>query len=83
MNKQPKQASSNGDVEVEIITPDSYPVKDFEAKHVTSHIWRQSGSYLICQTCEPVHASHIGTDFLLQGTDNKGEPILKRIETSA
>lgn len=41
------------------------------------HEWRQQGPYLVCKSCELVHANYIGTEKLLVGINEKGQPILK------
>lgn len=44
------------------------------------HEWRQEGSRLFCITCPLQHATEPRfTDYLLQGTDESGKPILKKI----
>lgn len=42
-----------------------------------NHEWRQQGFYLICRSCEIMHAVYIGSEKLLVGLDQKGKPILK------
>jgi hypothetical protein len=43
--------------------------------------WIQVGNRLTCQKCNPPHTSEpIPTNYLLQGTDDKGLPILKKLD---
>lgn len=41
------------------------------------HEWRQQGPYLVCKSCELIHATYIGIKKILVGIDEKGKPILK------
>lgn len=41
------------------------------------HEWRQQGYYLICKSCELEHAVWVGSDKLLIGLNDKGQPIFK------
>jgi chromosome segregation and condensation protein ScpB len=44
------------------------------------HDWRQRGSVLFCIACPYEHATEPRfTDYLLQGTDDNGAPILKKL----
>lgn len=42
-----------------------------------AHNYRQEGFYLVCRSCDLVHAVFIGPDRVLVGLEN-GEPILKK-----
>lgn len=42
-----------------------------------THLWHQEGYYLVCGSCDLVHAVFIGNDKLLVGFDKGGQPILK------
>ena len=42
-----------------------------------SHEWRQQGPYLVCKSCELIHAVYIGMQKVITGIDKKGKPILK------
>lgn len=42
-----------------------------------NHLYKQSGYYLICQSCDLGHAVYIGADKIMVGEDN-GQPIIKR-----
>lgn len=42
--------------------------------------WIQDGNRLVCRKCNPQHASEpIPIDYLLQGTDDRGLPLLKKL----
>lgn len=44
------------------------------------HEWRQQGSRLFCIACPNEHGTEgVFTNYLLQGTDAKGLPILKKV----
>lgn len=42
------------------------------------HDWRQQGGYLICKSCEIQHATYIGMEKIMVGTNEKGQPLLKK-----
>ena len=42
------------------------------------HEWRQQGYYIICKSCDLQHAVWIGSERILTGINDKGEPILER-----
>jgi hypothetical protein len=41
------------------------------------HLYRQEGYYLVCRGCELVHAVYIGSEKIMVGQDEKGQPIIK------
>jgi hypothetical protein len=41
-----------------------------------NHIYKQSGYYLICQSCDLGHAVFIGKDKIMVG-ESEGQPIIK------
>lgn len=44
------------------------------------HSWKQQGAVLFCTSCPWEHATEPRfKDFLLQGTDSNGHPILKKL----
>lgn len=51
------------------------PSYKFVPKEV--HEWRQQGYYLVCKSCELVHAVYIGSKKIIVGIDEQGRPILK------
>jgi len=51
---------------------------DFVFKPNEVHEWRQEGPYLICKSCELIHAQHIGMDKLLVGLSDTGQPLFKK-----
>lgn len=42
-----------------------------------THMYRQSGPYLICRSCELQHAIWVGMDRLMVGIAEDGQPIIK------
>lgn len=43
--------------------------------------WTQMGNRLTCNNCNPTHTSEpISPEYLLQGTDDQGLPILKKLD---
>jgi hypothetical protein len=51
-----------------------------QLKTPRKHEWRQKGSVLFCVACPWEHATEGRfTDYLLQGTDKDGSPILKKV----
>lgn len=66
----PPSVESHG-TEVEIAEQLQKPLK---------HEWRQEGSRLYCVACPWQHATETRfTNYLLQGTDEAGAPILKKL----
>lgn len=51
---------------------------DYIFKPEGNHDWRQQGYYIVCKSCELQHASFIGSEKILVGHDEKGNPILKK-----
>jgi len=41
-----------------------------------NHLWRQEGPYIICKSCELVHAIYIGMEKVLVGLEEE-KPIFK------
>lgn len=41
-----------------------------------NHLYRQEGYYLVCTSCDLMHAVYIGKDRIMVGEDG-GQPILK------
>jgi hypothetical protein len=50
---------------------------DFSFTPKGNHIWRQSGYYLICKSCELEHALYVGAQKILVGISADGSPKLK------
>lgn len=50
---------------------------DYEFFPKGRHVYRQSGPYLICRSCELQHAIWVGTNKQMVGEDEEGKPILK------
>ena len=42
------------------------------------HEWRQQGFYLVCKSCELVHAVYVGPEKVITGINKKGQPIFKK-----
>lgn len=51
---------------------------NFVFKPNEAHEWRQQGPYLVCRSCELMHAVWIGMNKLMVGIDEKGKPVLKK-----
>jgi len=41
------------------------------------HTYRQEGFYLVCKSCELHHAVFIGSNMVMVGETEEGQPILK------
>jgi len=68
----------NGEEKDESITEVlDFTKPDFEFKPKEYHGWRQQGFFLICKSCEITHATFIGSEKLMVGTNNNGQPILQ------
>lgn len=87
MNREPSMSKRNLppnsdeywlDAEKEIINTNE-PLFAFEPG-LTGHQWRQQGPYIVCKSCELVHALRIGMNKQLIGIDEEGMPILKSVE---
>jgi hypothetical protein len=50
---------------------------DFTFTPQGTHIWRQSGYYLVCKSCDIEHAVYIGANKIMVGLQEDGSPILK------
>jgi hypothetical protein len=51
-----------------------------EQNRKIKHKWHQEGARLICTACPWHHATEpLFTNYLLQGTDPQGQPILKKV----
>lgn len=68
------------DYEAEGVTP---PTVDFHQEGIPMNVrpnWKQKGNFIYREGEELQTASKIPTSHLLIGTDDKGKPILKKIE---
>lgn len=74
MQEEPKNEESKE--EQPIAEEVSWDKPDYTFIPKGNHLWRQEGYYLICSSCDLVHATFIGGDRILVGIEN-GEPILK------
>lgn len=69
----------NNEQETEpIIEQIDFTRPDFTFSPNETHDWKQKGPYLICKSCEIMHATFIGINKILVGLDKKGKPILKK-----
>lgn len=50
---------------------------DFVFTPKENHNWRQKGPFLVCKSCEILHAVYIGQDRLMVGIDKDGKPLFK------
>lgn len=53
----------------------SHPDFVFQPKEY--HEWRQQGYFITCKSCELQHSVYVGSEKLLVGINDKGQPILK------
>lgn len=61
----------------EIIESLDFNNPSFTFKPNENHDWKQKGVYLVCKSCEIMHATYIGPDKIMVGLDEQGKPILK------
>lgn len=47
---------------------------------LTGHGWVQRGTLLVCQSCEFEHGTHIDPGYQLYGIDEKGYPLIRKID---
>jgi hypothetical protein len=55
-------------------------IDDLPKPELAGHMWRQEGNLLICQSCPFSHASYIEPGFQLYGINDKGMPMIRRID---
>lgn len=66
---------------IPFLTEEELERKFAEIKAQTTHgDWKQDGTTITCNRCNPRHSSGIPPTHLLQGTDDRGMPILKKID---
>lgn len=53
---------------------------DIPQPQLAGHVWRQQGTVLYCESCPFNHAAYIPSDHQLYGVNEKGEPLLRKIE---
>lgn len=62
------------------ISDEEREAKFAEIRASTKHgNWKQMGNYIWCTNCPNQHGDKIPPEYLLQGTDEKGLPILTKI----
>lgn len=61
----------------EIIETLNFEKPDFTFIPKGHHTYRQQGYYLVCNSCDIQHATWIGSEKLMVGVSETGEPILK------
>lgn len=54
----------------------NFEVPSYTFKPNEAHEWRQQSIYLVCKSCELIHAVYIGMDKMMVGTKEDGTPIL-------
>lgn len=59
---------------------DAYPVKAHVHQVIKTHVWRQNGAHVECNSCEHPHSTHIGTDKILVGIDPNGQPVFEKVK---
>lgn len=47
---------------------------------LSGHAWIQRGTMLTCESCPFAHASAIPSDYQLYGIDDRGYPMLRKID---
>lgn len=52
--------------------------QEFVFKPSGRHVYKQQGYYLVCNSCDLQHAIFIGSDKVMVGEDEAGQPILKK-----
>ena len=66
---------------IPFLTEEELEKKFKEIRETTVHGgWKMQGNYLFCTKCQFQHGDFIAPEYILQGTDNKGLPILKKID---
>ena len=65
---------TNEKIEEEIL---NFETPSFTFKPNEVHEWRQQGYYLVCKSCELLHAVWIGSDKMLVGLNEIGTPKFK------
>lgn len=51
---------------------------DFVFTPNENHEWRQKGYFIVCKSCEIMHAVFIGPEKIMVGLDEKGKPLFKK-----
>lgn len=69
----------SGEIDYEGAPPTSDAHEDWTPINVKTP-WKQKGNYIYREGDELRYASKIPSDVILMGTDDKGNPILKKIE---
>lgn len=59
-----------------IIEEKDWEKPDFVFLPKGNHLWRQEGPYIVCRSCELVHATYVGVEKILVGL-KENEPIFK------
>ena len=85
MIKHPPSKSVNQDLDSPSDEALHLEINKDELKPLTepsfkAHRWVQKGPFLICKSCPLEHGTYIGTSNLFLGIDEKGLPILKKVE---
>lgn len=71
----PSQAPKN-DVKQE----SEFDLNDLPQVQLTGHQWIQQGAQIICRSCPFEHASYVPPGYQLYGTDERGLPLIKKLE---
>ncbi len=74
MKNEPKTENENENVEIH-----DKPVFEFNPDVLAGHEWRQQGPFIICKSCDLEHSMYIGVNRQLQGFDEDGVPVIKKI----
>ena len=73
-----KQKKSNGEADESIKEELDFNRPDYTFIPKGTHLYHQEGYYLVCRSCELVHAVFIGSEKIMVGQDKEGQPILKK-----
>lgn len=55
-------------------------INDLPQPQLTGHMWRQEGTQLICESCSFKHATFIDPGYQLYGIDDKGQPMIRKVD---
>jgi len=72
----PTSTEANSDEHIDI---DRSTLSPLTKPGIAGHGWRQRGPYLVCTSCPIQHSLGIGINRQLQGFDEAGNPILKKV----
>lgn len=78
---QYKQSNNRGQANEEIKEESSeFDLASLPKPELTGHAWVQRGTMLVCQSCQFEHGNHIDPGYQLYGMDEKGYPLIRKID---